>query len=86
LRSGALPDLVILDQNMPRMDGIQTMRKIRELHLTMPILISSGQPDIQEWACFKQPKVAVIPKPFELDEILAQLARISLEFGNPQDS
>ena len=78
LISGAIPDLVILDQNMPSMNGIQTMEKIRALHPNMRILISSGQPDIEEWACFKQSNVAVISKPFEMEEILAKLAQFAL--------
>lgn len=78
LISGTTPDLVILDQNMPSMNGIQTMEKIRALHPNMRILISSGQPDIEEWACFQQPNVAVISKPFEMEEILAKLAQFAL--------
>jgi len=74
-----LPDLVILDQNMPRMDGIQTLEKIREQHPALPVLISSGQPDIENWECFKLPHVAVIPKPFEVEEILARLAQMDLK-------
>jgi two-component system cell cycle sensor histidine kinase/response regulator CckA len=77
LRSGTVPDLVILDQNMPGMNGIQTMERIRVLHPELLILVSSGQPDIEDWACFKHPNVAVIPKPFEMDEILAKLAQLS---------
>ena len=79
LGTGPLPDLIILDQNMPRMNGIQTMAKIRALHSDMPILISSGQPDIEGWDCFKQPNVAVISKPFEMGEVLAKLAKMSLK-------
>jgi CheY-like chemotaxis protein len=86
LQSGAVPDLIILDQNMPRMNGIQTMEKVRALYPEVPILISSGQPDIEEWACFKQANVAVIPKPFEMEELLAKLARISLKARPSPDS
>jgi two-component system cell cycle sensor histidine kinase/response regulator CckA len=78
LRSGPLPDLIILDQNMPRMNGVETMEKIRVLHPGIPILISSGQPNIEECACFQQPKVAVISKPFDMEEINAKLAQFAL--------
>jgi|GEM_PF-2662445 signal transduction histidine kinase len=76
LDSGELPDLVILDQNMPGLTGIQTMDRIRALHPHLPILISSGQPDIETWDCFRQPRVAVISKPFTLEEISGKLALI----------
>jgi DNA-binding NtrC family response regulator len=37
--------------------------------LEIPVLITSGQPDIKEWNAFKKPYVAVIPKPFDTDEL-----------------
>jgi CheY-like chemotaxis protein len=77
LRTGELPDLVILDQNMPGMDGLQAMAEIRQLHPDLPILIASGQPDIEQWDCFRQSKVGVITKPFSLEEIQAKLARFA---------
>jgi PAS domain S-box-containing protein len=77
LRKGELPDLVILDQNMPGMDGLQAMAEIRQLHPDLPILIASGQPDIEQWDCFRQSKVGVITKPFSLEEIQAKLARFA---------
>ena len=74
---GELPDLIILDQNMPGMNGIQTMEQIRRQHPEMPILFSSGQPDIEEWDCFKLPMVGVISKPFTVDELQTKLALFS---------
>jgi CheY-like chemotaxis protein len=80
LPSEALPDLIILDQNMPGLNGAQTLRLIRDLHPDLPILISSGQPDIEAWDCFRLPNVGVISKPFTLDEIQAKLAQFAQAF------
>jgi len=74
LRSGTVPDLVILDQNMPGMTGVRAMVQIRQMHPGLPILISSGQPGIGDWDCFSQPKVGVISKPFGMMEIQTKLA------------
>ena len=75
LPSDGLPDLIILDQNMPGLNGVQTMVRIRDLHPDMPILISSGQPDIEAWDDFKLPRVGIISKPFTMEEIQAKLAQ-----------
>jgi DNA-binding NarL/FixJ family response regulator len=40
-----LPDLLILDLNMPGMDGLSAVRQMRERHPTLAIVIASGQDD-----------------------------------------
>lgn len=76
LRNNSIPDLVIMDQNMPGLSGIQTLEKIEEMGLEIPILISSGQPDIQIHPTLQKPYVAVICKPFGVDEMLLKLDQI----------
>jgi CheY-like chemotaxis protein len=73
LASGAVPDLVILDQNMPGLDGLRTLALIRERHPDLPVLISSGQPDIEDWDALKRNSVGIISKPFTLEEIQEKL-------------
>jgi C4-dicarboxylate-specific signal transduction histidine kinase/ActR/RegA family two-component response regulator len=79
LLSGELPNLIILDLNMPGLNGTQTLKLIRQLCPDLPILISSGQPDIEECPDFKQPNVGVISKPFTMKEIQAKLAQFAHE-------
>ena len=78
LPGGELPDLVILDLNMPGMDGVQTMTAIRSRYPDLPILISSGQPDIENWDSLRQTRLAVISKPFNMEEIRAKLAQFAI--------
>jgi signal transduction histidine kinase/CheY-like chemotaxis protein len=35
-------DLVVLDQNMPGMTGLETLKELRELHSKLPVIFSSG--------------------------------------------
>jgi len=46
LESAIVPDLVILDLMMPVMDGLETLRRMRELGYVFPIIIITA--DIEE--------------------------------------
>ena len=48
------PSLIILDINMPGMNGIDVLRKIKEMDSTMPVILSSAyqefKQDLSTWA------------------------------------
>jgi len=50
----APPDLVILDINMPNMNGIEVLRKMKERNPGLPVILSSAYPeykqDLGAWA------------------------------------
>jgi DNA-binding response OmpR family regulator len=48
-RSDALPDLVILDLTMPRMDGEETLRRLRALipAADLPVIVLTGSRDTE---------------------------------------
>jgi two-component SAPR family response regulator len=48
------PNLVILDINMPGMNGIDVLRQIKEMDAAMPVILSSAyqefKQDLSSWA------------------------------------
>lgn len=73
------PDLVLLDLNMPRKDGRQTLRDVKsdESLRDIPILVlttSASETDIEE--CYRHHANAYVVKPLGLDELIGTFSRI----------
>ena len=79
-------DIVITDVNMPDMDGIALMKRIRELRPQMPILIITGYGDVPMAAkAFKAGAVDFIEKPLT-EESLLPAVRAALDSLPPDDT
>jgi PAS domain S-box-containing protein len=65
-------DLVITDQAMPQMTGMQLAAAIRVDWPKLPILLVSGYAELPSTASFDLPKLA---KPFSLDDLAYAIAR-----------
>jgi signal transduction histidine kinase/CheY-like chemotaxis protein len=70
-------DMVILDYNMPGLNGLECSEKIRSLNLTMPIIISSGSTSLNDEAELKKKGVTgFVTKPYEFDTLLATIKKL----------
>ena len=71
------PDAVFLDIVMPKMSGIDVLRRIRETHPALPVIVITGSASSQQIDEVKRLGVTdVIEKPFalkQLDEALGSL-------------
>lgn len=60
------PDLVLLDLQMPRMDGLALLKQIREVEPRLPVIvISATQDNKMSSEALRNGAVAYLPKPFD---------------------
>src|SRR4030042_915030 len=72
-----IPDVIVLDVNMPRMDGIEACRRIREWS-NMPIIMLSVRGDeVDKVRALDEGADDYVTKPFGIDELLARI-RVAL--------
>jgi DNA-binding response OmpR family regulator len=75
-------DLLVTDNNMPRVSGVELVKKVRAAHMALPVILASGnlptgELDRNPWL---QP-VATLTKPFTGEELLGTVKRVLRESG-----
>ena len=70
------PDAVVLDLNMPGIDGRTILRQLRILHPTLPVVVFSGRTEEVEQEMLNQGATAFIQKAFSLDQLGAALQEV----------
>ena len=72
-KAAANPDLILLDFNMPRLDGLSVCRQLRD-HLNCPILFLTARIEQSDKIVgFAAGADDYIVKPFDLDELAARV-------------
>jgi DNA-binding response OmpR family regulator len=68
-----LPDLTILDLNMPVKDGEQVLEEVRELDLDLPVLVLTARQEVDTRVrCLDRGADDLMIKPFSLHELRAR--------------
>jgi CheY-like chemotaxis protein len=73
------PDVILLDVSMPVMNGIETLKKLRDNSTTqeIPVIFLTAKVQPTDKAIFSQLDVAgLIAKPFEVMTLAQQVAKI----------
>lgn len=73
-----LPDLIIMDAEMPNVDGVEATRIIKQATPTVGVLVFSIFADCLE-ASFNAGANAFLTKDCDLDELVAKLEEIAAE-------
>jgi two-component system, OmpR family, response regulator ChvI len=76
------PDLAILDIKMPRMDGIETLRRLREKSDLPVIFLTSKEEEIDELVGLKMGADDYIRKPFSA-RLLVERVKVLLRRASP---
>jgi two-component system response regulator MprA len=65
------PHVMLLDMEMPKMDGFGVLRWLKANDIQLPVIIASNNDDVDAEDLGATVK---LPKPFDLDQLLAALA------------
>lgn len=79
-------DLLLTDLAMPRLDGLDLIRRLRQSQPLLPVVVMTGflsPAAAQELRDQARPPVALLQKPFEIDRLLAALALVQGLRGEP---
>jgi len=78
------PDLIVLDLNLPSMDGLGVLARLREAHSTARILILTALGEVSDRVKgLKAGADDYLPKPFSMNELIARVEALGRRAATP---
>jgi DNA-binding response OmpR family regulator len=78
-------NLLITDNDMPRLTGIELVRKLRSARMALPVILTTG--NLRTEKLVQNPSLqlaALLPKPFSVEELLGTVTNVlSATVGAP---
>ena len=83
----ATPDLIVLDVNMPEMDGFEVCRRIRRDGVQVPVIFLTARDDMDDLRTgFRQGGDDYLTKPFSLEELGLRIEALLRRAGGTTES
>lgn len=78
------PHLVLLDVMMPRLDGIETLKRIKEHHANIPVVMLTAANTVRSAVeAIKLGAIDYLSKPFEIEQLTALIMETLSASGSP---
>jgi DNA-binding response OmpR family regulator len=77
-------DLMITDNNMPELSGVELLQKLRAAGMVLPVILATGLPPTEEFA--RQPwlkPAATLLKPFTFEQMLRTVENLLRATDHP---
>jgi two-component system, OmpR family, response regulator AdeR len=82
LHRAAKPDLVLLDVQLPKMDGLEVLRRIRETAMTPVIMVTAMAEDLDKLLGLRMGADDYVVKPFSPLEVVARVKAVLRRAAN----
>jgi len=69
-------DLLIIDYNMPEMNGLDCIAELRKLNFSLPVILSSGSLQFEDSDLKKYKVNSKLQKPYEFETMLATIKKL----------
>lgn len=79
-------DLLITDNNMPKVTGVELLKKLRAARMEMPVIMATGTVPTEEFIRYPwlQP-AATLPKPYTATEMLCAVKDVLCAADRPRE-